>query len=250
MPKKLIWVNYASILSGDKQLLTNLIKAIPMKNHFRVFFLLQESFFLFHLIKKSFLDNVFSQWTAIRMVKNCFRIEFQYNCVNYLYFISEYADCLCNLGRYREASLIYARTFSTNHEKKSLNQDRLKHFIRLLSTYFIKFVFFLLWNANDFNVLSSRSLTKVTTESVVNSGVGLSKLDNKFNQTDNSALVCLPGQTCPDPLSCPVCAGVLCNPIRWMECLNALKNKMCLDLISYFLALACPVATHFVANVS
>jgi hypothetical protein len=26
-------------------------------------------------------------------------------------------------------------------------------------------------------------------------------------------LLYLPGQTCPDPLSCPVCAGVLCDPI-------------------------------------
>lgn len=97
----------------------------------------------------------------------------------------EYADCLCNLGRYREACLIYCRAFSANHEKKSLTHDRLKHFIR--------------------------SLTKVTAESVVNSGDPSSKFD-KSNQTDNF-LVCLPGQTCPDPLSCPVCAGVLCNPI-------------------------------------
>lgn len=99
----------------------------------------------------------------------------------------EYADCLCNLGRFREASLIYARIFAGQPGGIKLPFDRLKHFIRVL--------------------------TKITVESVANAGVSLSKFESERSEDCNKMLLYLPGQTCPDPLSCPVCAGVLCDPI-------------------------------------
>jgi Lon protease-like protein/tetratricopeptide (TPR) repeat protein len=98
----------------------------------------------------------------------------------------EYADCLCDLGRFREAATIYARVFG--NKQIPIPGERLRHFIK--------------------------ALTKITVESVANAGVSLTK----FEASDNAAkkeklLLYLPGQTCPDPLSCPVCAGVFSDPI-------------------------------------
>jgi len=52
------------------------------------------------------------------------------------YFISEYADCLCDLGRFREAANIYARIFGCRQTTLQLPCERLRHFVKVkLSLY-------------------------------------------------------------------------------------------------------------------
>jgi hypothetical protein len=48
---------------------------------------------------------------------------------NFLLPFPEFADCLCDLGRYREASTIYARVFGNRDSR--IPSERLRHFIKV-----------------------------------------------------------------------------------------------------------------------
>lgn len=49
--------------------------------------------------------------------------------LNDMIFLSEFADCLCDLGRFREATTIYARVFS--NKQTQIPNERLRHFIKV-----------------------------------------------------------------------------------------------------------------------
>ena len=55
------------------------------------------------------------------------------------------------------------------------------------------------------------TVMKVLTIDYLNSSFFVTHPSNIYRK--EKLLLFLPGQTCPDPLSCPFCAGVFCDPI-------------------------------------